>query len=104
MKYRLEDTADCVGPGWRPVVQGLIDEAKRRGLTILQIKEKFGGLRFYWAGEDDEFDQIVDAAERACDGICEACGAPGKLRTVGYWMKTECETCHEARKASKPGP
>lgn len=87
-----------VGEGWQPIVKKAIDEILVRGGTIIQVKEKFGGLRLYCAGDDREIYHIADAAERACNNLCEFCGKPGTLRSGG-WLKTRCDECqakHEA--------
>lgn len=61
--------------------------------TILQIKEKFGGLRVYYSGGDDETDGMVGLAERLSFYICECDGKPGELMRRGYWYKTVCPEC-----------
>lgn len=59
-------------------------------VTVVQIKEKFGGLRFYYNGGDEFVDGAVQLAEAICIRTCETCGAPGKLSATG-WIKTTCE-------------
>lgn len=89
-----EDTADCVGPGWRAEVQKLIDYCKEHKLDILQIKEKFGTLRFYYKPYDEKFNKLVSDAEHKTAHLCEWCGAPGIRRPLA-WVKTLCDK-HEA--------
>lgn len=48
-------------------------------IIVLQVKEKYGGLRFYIAGGDQFCRVIVDAAEEASLKRCEVCGQPGVL-------------------------
>jgi hypothetical protein len=55
-----------------------------------QIKEKFGGLRFYYGGGDSDIYAMVRMAEYMSFRMCEACGAPGKLRGGG-WISTLCD-------------
>jgi hypothetical protein len=94
---------DCEA-GWYPILADL--EAKLSTLdpdyTVLQIKEKFGTLRFYCATEanDDDarrrFDELVRRAEQDSATTCERCGAPGVLNsTAGGWLKTLCAACAE---------
>ena len=59
-----------------------------------QVKEKFGGLRFYYEGGDDIIDGMVRMAESWAANTCEECGAPGKMRHGG-WIRTLCDN-HEA--------
>ena len=76
------------------VAQGMPQNAWPR---IAQIKEKFGGLRFYVRGPLSEAlrAQIQQAQTETSLGICERCGASGKLRT-GRWLHTACDSCAAA--------
>jgi hypothetical protein len=80
----------CVGAGWHDLVRPLIDMAEREGATILQVKQKFGGLRFYVGPASDELNKAIDLAEAASRGICEVCGQPGEVRPLS-WRRTLCE-------------
>ena len=55
-----------------------------------QVKEKFGGLRFYYIGGDDEIEGMVRMAEAMSMVTCEVCGSPGQLRSGG-WIRTLCD-------------
>jgi hypothetical protein len=68
-------------------------------VTVAQIKEKFGGLRFYYNGGDDEIRGMVRIAEAWASRSCEECGAPGKSRQGG-WIKTLCDH-HEAERQQR---
>lgn len=78
------------GPGWASLIQPLIDQSISEGATILQIKEKFGGLRFYVAGASNDLLDKALKAEADSYSICEICGAPGELYNDG-WMMVRCE-------------
>ena len=90
------------GEGWWPILEKLcsniqhhIDWKNKQSevvsqVTVAQIKEKFGGLRFYYDGGDDEIRGMVRMAEAWADASCEECGAPGKRRDGG-WIKTLCD-------------
>lgn len=58
--------------------------------VAVQVKEKFGGLRFYVQGATDEAYSYIDFAERMSYRTCETCGKPGKTITNG-WHYTACE-------------
>lgn len=64
-----------------------------------QVKEKFGGLRFYYHGGDDAVSGMVRMAESWAANTCENCGAVGTLRHGG-WVRTLCDT-HEAEYQEK---
>ena len=65
-------------------------------VTLDQVKEKFGTLRFYYTGGDDVIDGMVTMAESISGVTCEECGSPGK-RVGGGWVTTLCEAHAEAR-------
>lgn len=72
-------------------------------VVAAQVKEKFGGLRFYIDGGDDEVRGMVAMAESMSYRICEDCGGRGTLRKGG-WHRTMCDPCHEtwdARRAER---
>lgn len=62
----------------------------RDGYYAAQVKEKFGGLRFYMNAETEEMSRVIREAEARSTVICEMCGLPGRLRSRG-WLKTLCE-------------
>lgn len=60
---------------------------------VIQVKEKFGELRFYVNyGSDKIYDLIEEAEEKSAE-ICEICGKPGKLNE-GNWLRTRCKNCN----------
>ena len=70
-------------------------------VTLDQVKEKFGTLRFYYSGGDDVIDGMVRMAESMSGVTCEECGSPGK-RVGGGWVHTYCTPCEIKREeASK---
>lgn len=105
----------AVGPGWWPIIEALCGQidayTKWRNNTreallkdnphkhkipnavnpvkVAQIKEKFGGLRFYYDGGDDHISGMVRMAESWAARSCEECGSPGESGGKG-WIKTLC--------------
>jgi len=69
-------------------------------VTLDQVKEKFGTLRFYYTGGDDVIDGMVRMAESMSAVTCETCGNPGE-QTHGGWIKTTCKPCEAAREAER---
>lgn len=82
-----------IGDGWKPLVTELIKDLKelKWNGTILQIKEKFGGLRFYIGEGSELIFNRINKAESDSYKICEECGVQGKLRQDLPWIKTLCE-------------
>jgi hypothetical protein len=62
-------------------------------IRVQQIKEKFGGLRFYYDGGDLYIDGLVSMAESWAGQTCETCGNKGQQRHGG-WIRTLCDA-HE---------
>ena len=59
-------------------------------VVATQVKEKFGGLRFYYSGGDDYIDGVVAMAESISYRTCEECGSPGTSTKSG-WIRVLCE-------------
>lgn len=59
-----------------------------------QVKEKFGGLRFYMTIESDEITTLIREAEALSFKTCEECGQPGESRGAS-WVHTLCKNCDE---------
>lgn len=78
------------GTGWDAIIIPLIEEADKGLATVMQIKEKFGRLRFYCHNASDKLDDMIEAAEVESGKTCEMCGKPGVLMKSGGWFKTLC--------------
>ncbi len=59
-------------------------------VVALQVKEKFGGLRFYVHGGNEYILGMIRMTERLSMATCEVCGNPG-LRRSGNWISTLCD-------------
>ncbi len=117
------------GDGWYGLIHQLSEsiEAQARKLGLdpyadewpraLQVKEKFGTLRFYVATPSYEGErglgfesnggmisvrpvagiqsirELVSCAEAKSAELCEQCGAPGELVKNGGWWRTTCSAC-----------
>ena len=69
-------------------------------VVVIQAKEKFGSLRFYYDGGDEYVSGLVSMAEAMSEVTCEVCGDPGEARQVG-WHKVLCETHHQEREKAR---
>lgn len=98
------------GPGWYDIIDecaskiepliAALPEDQRIHYAANQIKEKFGGLRFYLGAETDEMYKITSQAEDASYHVCEICGRSGKLDQAGWWV-TICWRCDLRRKLKR---
>ena len=84
------------GEGWKCLTWPLIKRCTLEGVRIADVKEKFGGLRFYVYVASDELYLAIDDAEELSFTICEECGDPGEPRG-GSWIKTQCDECAQCR-------
>jgi len=100
------------GDGWYDLIERLCtilqSEADNAGYSLseeekeaiqplaAQVKEKFGGLRFYIYGGNERMWGAISMAEAMSFKICEDCGVPGH-RQPGGWIRTLCDPCQEKR-------
>jgi hypothetical protein len=99
------------GDGWYDIIYQLCERLEPlvaalddggAAFQVVQVKEKFGGLRFY---VDDANDEIHSAIEAACElsvKTCEVCGNPGSCEQdeTGWW-KTLCISCRKLGQAKR---
>jgi len=73
----------------------------------VQVKQKFGGLRFYVYSRDiSEEDyqtcqNLIAEAEKTSYNVCESCGKPASSFKRNFWILTLCKECQEASKSVK---
>jgi hypothetical protein len=95
--------------GWLPIIdtlcgciQAYVDHFTRytkdgpkkpEQVTCSQMKEKFGGLRFYTNGHDDVVEGMISMAEYMCDNTCQDCGSTEDLGVTTGWIRVLCRTC-----------
>lgn len=65
----------------------------RRLPKAVQVKEKFGSLRFYVQYSTDEIEDLIDQAVIESLHTCEVCGAEARLEhsSDGYFRATLCK-------------
>jgi len=93
-EYKEKRLAEIVAGDFRQVPE-LIPQ-----VTLDQVKEKFGTLRFYYSGGDDYISGMVSLAESMTGVTCESCGNIGERRGGG-WVHTYCTPCEEARELAR---
>lgn len=95
-----EHTEITCGDGWFFLIYRLCGEILNylegkvylSDVYAVQVKEKFGQLRFYTQGYWDEgFSDLIAQYEDYSRTVCEETGRPGSLYKRGYWLKTLCE-------------
>lgn len=96
----MRTTAMCWGfecdDGWEPLIRDLctklqkISDWEEHQVVALQVKEKFGELRFYIHGGTDIQWAVIEQAESRSTSTCEICGQRGSTRSDRGWLKTLC--------------
>lgn len=111
----MTETAMCwgleIGEGWHWLVDNLcgciqsyIDhnakyDPKITQVEATQVKEKFGGLRFYTNGSCDRIDGMIWLAEYLSNYICENCGSTKDVtQNREGWIKSLCRECRKEKK------
>ena len=89
-EYKEKRLAEIIAGDFREVPQSIPQ------VTLDQVKEKFGTLRFYYTGGDEYINGLVSMAESMSGVTCEQCGSPGTTGGQG-WITTLCETHRAAR-------
>ncbi len=71
-------------------------------IYVVQIKEKFGGLRFYMNQSTPLIDGVIDLADMLSLSMCEHCGSiEATRRNIGGYIVTLCETHYEKELESR---
>lgn len=98
------DDEQPIGKGWNNLIDEMCTKITNhhkycgcKGIVVKQVKEKFGGLRFYWdllepekcGGAWEETSNIVRDAEDKSYSTCDVCGESGEPRR-GAWVVTRC--------------
>lgn len=92
----------AIGPGWYHLINLLsfkidsyLSSQKDISVNVVQVKEKFGSLRFYVNGGDEYIYGLIDMAEAMSHYVCEKCGNIGESRNLEGFYATLCETHYE---------
>jgi hypothetical protein len=99
---------DC-GIGWFDLIDDLCSKIQKicnkRGFQTetVQVKEKFGELRFYVYNSNDEIDDLISKAEEKSYKICENCGSEDGVTQSKGWIVSLCKTCMKDYKKKRGG-
>lgn len=96
---------DCAPRGWAKLCEDLCAELKilfdrvdYKDYSLCQVKEKFGGLRWYDNGVPTEiykeYNDIIRKYEDLSYKTCCICGAPATKMSTG-WISPFCDKCAE---------
>ncbi len=97
MRSTLISNIGC-GDGWFNLIYDLCKEIEPMRPTVMQIKEKFGTLRFYCSFPKDYSEMgsaFIRIAEHKSAETCEECGEAGEFRVRSGWRMVSCDKCHD---------
>ena len=92
---------DDMPKGWRiafgdnmlkDLKEALIADNALDQYQIVQVKEKYGGLRWYDNWSTERICKVIDKYEKLSYNTCIICGKPAKYITKG-WISPYCEDC-----------
>lgn len=102
--FRWEDGREPLGgegirtrDGWYDLIDTLCERLESLDVVprAVQVKEKFGGLRFYAFDVGDVARAIIDVAESKSFLTCDRCGTSGRTRNNPRgWIVTVCDACY----------
>lgn len=106
-RLTLINSGFACGAGWYPILDGLFAELETirqedilTGLKVIQVKEKFGGLRVYVDGGNERVHARIALAETEAAETCEGCGGPSPgVRSHGGWLGNLCDSCVRKRRS-----
>jgi len=94
--------------GWDDIVYNLTKELHSiyPDLKVVQVKEKFAGLRYYIEPVPPELRNhiydIIGKAEEEAYTTCMWCGSKeAKQGDIGNWIVTACDKCMEEKQAER---
>lgn len=100
---------DDMPPGWRDsfgikmceeIKELLIKENKFEEYQVMQIKQKFGELRWYGNYTSPELSKILDKYTELSRITCMICGNTAKYMYIS-WIYPLCDKCSETLENSK---
>jgi len=91
------------GNGWLYLIDKLCSKIQRhvyknklKQVEAIQVKEKFGGLRFYVTNSTEEILKFIYEAETESLDTCEWCGKRRDVKqTRSGYIQTLCGECRE---------
>lgn len=99
----LKDCFDfSILDGWAEIVYDLLREIRDHypDVKVLQVKEKFGGLRFYTDKSVEYLDDLISKAEAKSYETCAFTGEEGSNRQINGWWLTCSDYIYEKAKAA----
>lgn len=91
--------------GWLELVDGLCEKLNvlEKPPLVEQVKQKYGGLRFYISNASEKAYEIINEYENRAESICEFCGSMDNVtKSSTNWIFTVCTKCKTKLKNKTP--
>lgn len=103
------------GSGWFDILHRLsnnltqliaeLPDNERSDYIAVQVKEKFGELRYYMTKSNEKMKEAIRGAAAEARKTCQDCGGKGDLRRIDTgsgggsmtWLFVLCESCGDRR-------
>lgn len=87
--------------GWADIIrdmsikiENILEKTDEIDMHAVQVKEKYGTLRFYMSKMTPEIASIASDTEALSTQTCEVCGHFGKMRGWHH-IRVRCDECFE---------
>lgn len=103
-QHRHADPQTCAmgrgvqcGDGWFDLIDTLCERLQQETehadapqAAAMQVKQKWGRLRFSVEPATERQRAMIDMAEALSARLCEQCGRPGQMRSIGSFRTPRC--------------
>lgn len=105
-RFRIKSSISFdINDGWLQILHDCFEEMFLTGWNgeLLQVKEKFGGLRIYLSGYYPEIEEIIIKYSKLSYTVCERCSTTENVesRSSFGWSLTLCPTCRQEYENAK---
>jgi len=94
-----------IGNGWLGIIQRLFEVLIKLGWdkSIINVKEKFGGMSIFLDNLPENGFNFIVAAERETFQVCEVCGEDGGQHNINGWIHTLCDEHKDKKRMVEVG-
>ena len=91
------------GDGWYAIIDYLCKRLLENGdpPEAVQVKEKFGGLRFYVNSANNKQYDLISEFENFSYRVCEKCGSTDTVVQTKGWISSLCKNCIKEKENGK---
>jgi hypothetical protein len=95
VKKHFESHGDT---GWHTLIDIIYDQ-KPDHIAITEVFEKYAWLEVRYEGEDENYDDLINAIKTISQCMCQVCGESGRHSLINGWETTLCDKHFESSDA-----